>query len=409
MEERENLSREELRARIKEETRKKDEDVKSPQYLNRERERKSFSRRDRLSRLALFLAFFAFAMFYAHNYTRTTYALDAEIRLGALSEAEVHSFSAGAVVVGGDTITFIEEGTVVWTSSVSLSDPVVSIRGDYFAVFDEGGYQVYICGREGIISNVRLSRKIRGMDISASGVTAVFTESGEAAYVSYFDRFGSRLDVEVKTVLGSSGYPLHIALSPDGQKLLMLLYSTASGIGESRLLLYDFENGREDAGYIVLNDSDFYNTDTLLLSGRFIDDTHFVLIGDNEAVFMEYVPKKGAEELSVIPLSENISSVFFAGTKFGAVETFGSGFLCRIYTDTGEEYAEFEAPSSYEHIRATEDFILFTDKADIFLYNISGRKRYEGSLVSEPVDLDFIGKGRLLINTGSLIEEINIK
>lgn len=408
-EEEREYSREELRRRLKRETRRVDKATKDAAYIRMERDLRRDKWRGLLIGVTFLLVFLAAGIFYMKNYTYSTYSVDHETRMGSLNRARLLNFGEGTLVIGSDTVTYMEGDAVLSSETISFQNPMTAIEGSYYAVCDTGGYQVYIGDKAGVISTVKVSRRVRGLDISASGVIAVFTESNDAAYISYFDRFGSRLPVEVKTVLDASGYPMHIAISPDGQKLLVAYYSTANGIGESRLVLYDFEHGRADSNYIAATWEEFYDTNTLLVDGDFFDDNNFMAIGDNEAVFLSYDYLSGASEPVILPFADPVRSVMMNSGYFFMVSETSGGNVMTVCTKSGEVYSSFPIPDSYDRIRTNGKNVLIMNDADLWFYNFSGRRRYYGTLVSVPVDVCFAGGKSLLVNNGTVIERITLK
>lgn len=393
---------------LREQTRKAEEVRNSPIQKTREKERKRDRLRAVLVAVAVIGAVVAAILLYFQNYRFTTYSIDGELSLGAVEGSKLFAFRDGNVVFGSDTVLYVEDEKIVWSSLIKVEKPLFASEGDYFAIADRGGYELYICDKNGVLSSVRVSRKVRCIDISAAGVVAVSTESSDSSYVSYFDRFGTKISVEVKTVLDVSGYPVHLSISPDGQKLLVVYYCVQNGIGESRLAVYDFQNGKQDKSYVIASYEDFYNSNTYLVECRFMDDRHAVVLGDNELVFLSDFTKGNVERLTV-RLTDQIRSAVFTDRHLLLVEKEGQESVCRIYDEKGEINTSFSCPDRYNAIIANEDYILFQNKAEIWFYNASGVERYRGSLTFEPRAMAF-QKGRsILFNTGSRLRKITLK
>ncbi len=405
----EDRSRAAARRRIAERTREAGVNMGDPAFLEREKLRRRDRRLDALIGFTLVLVFLLFALFYFRNYSYTTYSLDAESSMGALPQTVVRELQHGNVIIGGDTITYMERGKVIWTTSVELKQPMISVSGDFFSVCDTGGYQIYVCDTTGILCTLKVSRVIYGMDISESGVVAVVTESDDAAYISWFDRYGSRIPVEVKAVLSATGIPVHISISPDSQKLMVLYYSTANGIGESHMVLYDFEKGREDDSYIIKDDRSFYDTATYLVDGKFLDNSHFCAVGTNLVKFYSYDQKKAEVTEKTIEYDAPVRSVLFTPDSMCLVQRGEEGSYVRVLNAKGDEKVRFAVPEEYRLAIANRESLAFLNGPDLTLFNLSGRKRYEGTLADTPVSFAFSGKRSLLFNTGSMIEEITLK
>ena len=393
---------------LREQTRKAEAEHNSSAAKKRERERKRDRVRSIFVAVAMILVFLPAVILHLRSYRFTTYSVDGELSLGAVGTSKIYAFADGNVVLGNDTVLYVEDMNIVWSSLVSLEHPIYAAEGDYFAIADRGGYQFHICDRTGLLSTIRVSRKIRCMDISAAGVVAVSTESSDSSYVSYFDRFGTKISVEVKTVLDASGYPVSLSVSPDGQKLLMVYYCVQNGIGESRIAVYDFKNGRQDKSYIIASYEDFYNTDTYLAECRFLDDRHAVVVGDNELVFLSDFQKNSVQRTTV-PLTEKIRSVFFTARHLVLIDDAEEGTYCRFFDATGDVESRFLCPSRYDAVIADEEFVLFRYRAEITLYNVSGVERYNGVLTFEPQAVSFAKGHALLLNTGSKFQKITLK
>ena len=392
---------------IREETRKTEAIRNGSAQKMRERERKRDRIRSFLVVLAILSVFVSAALLYLNNYHFTTYSVDGELSLGAVGSSRLYRFANGNVILGNDTVLYIEDLNVVWSSLVNLEHPLYASEGEYFALADRGGYQLYICDRTGLLSSVRVSRKIRCIDVSSAGVVAVSTESSDSSYVSYFDRFGSKIQVEVKTVLDASGYPVSLTVSPDGQKLIVVYYCVQNGIGESRLAVYDFRNGKQDKSYVTASYEDFYNSDTYLVDCRFFDDRRAVAVGDNELVFLDV--QKASVERTTVELKERTRSVLFTEKQVVLVSESDRGAVCRVYDADGKVASEFACPDQYDLIVADERFLLFKNKAELRLYNVSGVERYVGELIFEPQAVAFMKGNSLLLNTGSKFQKITPK
>ena len=398
------LLREELKRRSEESFRR----ANDPAYLDRERHRLRGRIRTAFIYAALAAALAAAMLLYVCNYTFTTYSVDSTWKQSALGNTSLYAFSGGDLLLGSDSVSFQKNGETQWTTALRTGSFFVVTEGSYFALYDRNGYQVHIGDSSGILSTVKVSRKILGADISGAGVLAVYTESSDAAYISYFDRNGNRLSVEVKTVLDVSGYPMHIAISPDGQKLAVVYYSIANGTGESRLVLYDFQNGRASSSYVVFTKEDYEERDALLIDCDFLDDRHLVAAGAREATFLTY-NRPDDQHVETVVFDAKVRSVAFTENGFLTVQEKEGGTRCVVYSGTGKVSTEFRIPSEYTDIVTGPRYILFLNGEKVSLYNTSGRKRYEGALVSAPYSAAAAGSTRFLINTGTELEIITYK
>ncbi|MBR5340166.1 MAG: hypothetical protein IK150_08810 [Lachnospiraceae bacterium] len=401
------LEHEEQLNAMRERTLESEREARSDHLRRRERERVSDLWRARLVIAAIVCAFFLAAMFYAHNYRYTTYSVDSEMVLASVATARTFPFQEGTVVVGTDSVSYVKNNSVVWDNAVKVQDPVYRSEGEYFCLFPRGGYTAYICNESGIFSTIKVSRPIRTADISQAGVVALATESEDSSYITYYDRFGTHVDVGVKTTLDVSGYPVHLSISPDGQKLLVLYYSVANGIGESRAVFYDFQNGSADRSYVIQAFEDFYESDTFLVRCEFTDNRHASVIGDNAFLFLTDTGKEVTR--NTVPIADEVHSALFMGQELLVVtEKDGKAFLT-TYDNTGRLLHSFECPKDYDLVASNGRYVAFLTGADLRFYNASGKLRYEGTLVSAPRSMSFMGTKSLFLNTGDVLEKITLK
>jgi len=101
--------------------------------------------------------------------------------------------------------------------------------------------------------------------------------------------------------------------------------------------------------------------------------------------------------------------VAFTERGFLTVQEKESGTACVVYSGTGKVSTEFRIPSEYTDIVTDSRYILFLNGEKVSLYNMSGRKRYEGALVSAPYGAAAAGNRSFLINTGTELEIITYK
>lgn len=401
------LEHEEQLNAMRERTLNSDREARSEVFRRREQERIQDLFRGRLVILAVAAAFFLAAMFYMHNYRYTTYSVDSEMTLAAVSTAKIFPFRDGTVIVGTDSVSYVKNNSVVWDNAVKVQDPVFRSEGEYFFLFPAGGYTSYICNESGIFSTIKVSRPIRTADISQAGVVALATESDDSSYITYYDRFGTHVDVGVKTTLDVSGYPVHLSISPDGQKLLVLYYSVANGIGESRAVLYDFQNGSAERSYVIQAFEDFYESGTFLVCCDFMDNKHAAVIGDNAFLFLT---QNGKEvQRTTVRVTDEIRSVMFLRQELLAVTERDGKAVLSVYDSLGREIHSFECPEEYDMIASNGRYVAFLKGADLSFYNASGKLRYEGTLVSAPRSISFMGNRSLFLNTGDVLQKITLK
>lgn len=72
------------------------------------------------------------------------------------------------------------------------------------------------------------------------GVTAAVVEDSSACYIFYFKKDGEELGINIKMLLSGDGYPVDIALSPDGKQIVMSVMYMKNGTLKNKVVFYDF-------------------------------------------------------------------------------------------------------------------------------------------------------------------------
>ena len=65
-------------------------------------------------------------------------------------------------------------------------------------------------------------------------------EDSSACYIFYFKKDGEELGINIKMLLSGDGYPVDIALSPDGKQIVMSVMYMKNGTLKNKVVFYDF-------------------------------------------------------------------------------------------------------------------------------------------------------------------------
>ena len=131
-------------------------------------------------------------------------------------------------------------GKTVWTQSFEMKTPVINVNGDYAVIADQQGNQLYICSTAGCTGVAKTQLPITKAAVSSRGITAAVVEDSSACYIFYFKKDGEELGINIKMLLSGDGYPVDIALSPDGKQIVMSVMYMKNGTLKNKVVFYDF-------------------------------------------------------------------------------------------------------------------------------------------------------------------------
>ena len=128
-------------------------------------------------------------------------------------------FADGIVRYNRDGVVFLDrKNEEQWIQSAQIQNPVISVRDRAFAVADNGGNTILVFTEEGLKGEIETTLPIEKIAVSDQGiVTAVLRNESSPEIISY-DAVGNIL-VEQQAAMGSTGYPVAIEMSDDGNPL----------------------------------------------------------------------------------------------------------------------------------------------------------------------------------------------
>ena len=111
-------------------------------------------------------------------------------------------------------------GTIRWNVTYNtMKNPIFSFCGDRVAMADIGAKEYLILDGSGVDKRIGTPYEIQAIAVSAQGVTAVMMTGGKTDDIYMYDADGNLL-VEIETVVSRDGFPITLAISEDGRKLV---------------------------------------------------------------------------------------------------------------------------------------------------------------------------------------------
>lgn len=321
---------------------------------------------------------------------RTTYYNDYEVLSSAESsnttQMDYLAYNGSLIKYSKEGISYLDkEGNSVWMESYSMKQPKAVVSGEYIAVADLNGNNVYIFNASGKVSMEETPYKICTVDVARQGVFAVILENETEDFIEIYDKNGGTI-AEMRTTIADSGYPLDIALSEDGQKL-MTSYITIQGIkAQNTIAAYNFGDvGQNETDRLV---GGFNNLEsTIVPKLEFLNNDTVCAFGDNR--FIVYSMKEKPSEKAVIKdFQGEIQSIFYNSRYIGVVEentgtaeegqetADASRYRLRVFDTNGNQKFAKELNFSYKNIYATENEIIIVGDSESRIYDFTGKLKF---------------------------------
>lgn len=374
-------------------------------------------RKNRLLWIALVLAACILgAGYFIYDIGRTfhTYRVQWEISLEN-SSTEYMSWKDGILQYSQNGVSCVNaQGEVVWSSAYHMNQPVAVLRGEYAMILDQKGTTLVICNRQlGVTGTGTAPYAITKGDISGQGVAAIVCENEEVSNIYYYKSTGARLDIEIKSPIERTGYPLDVALSEDGKMLMVSYLYVDSGIMQNKVLFYNFD---ADADEYLAGSFEYGATDTVIPEVMFLGNRQAVAIGDNVLTFYtvdingkERIPEKKTE----YSLERKILSLFTADSSVGLVLSSDADNMhntVQIYDGAGTEQLKVEIDQEYNQVLYNGRYLMLYDNYSCVMYDKSGNVKFKKDFANGLHKMQTgSGSRQFVIQTAEVLQQIQIK
>lgn len=294
-------------------------------------------------------------------------------------------FNGSFIKYSKEGICYLDKsGTAVWVKSYKMKQPSVAICDEYIAVADLNGNSVYIFNAGGKVDMIETPYTICNIDVASQGVFAVVLENETENLIKLYDKFGTEL-VGMRTTIADSGYPLDIALSEDGKKMISS-YITIEGIDVTNTIAaYNFgEVGQNETDRLV---GGFNNLgDTIVPKVEFLNNDTICAFGDNQFIIYS-MKEKPSEKCVINNFQGEIQSIFYNSKYVGVIEKGGEGedalYQIRCFDTNGNEHFSKSLNFSYNNVYATETELIVIGTSESRIYDMQGNLKFSYTFSKE--------------------------
>ena len=294
--------------------------------------------------------------------------------------------SGGATILpyGSDFISYSPDGIHctdangkdLWSFSYVMQEPMVEVKGDYAAVADRNGRNIYIYDKSGLIGEINLSSPVLRIRLSAGGVVAAVLDDVSVTPIHLYYHDGSEISY-FRTTMSRSGYPAAIGISDSGQLVAVSYVYVDNATLTSHVAFYNFgEVGKNETDNLV---SAYDYREELVPMVEFMDENHsFALANDR---LMLYEGGQKPTNVANILLDDEIRSVYYGEDYVGLVcydREGESRYRMDVYDRKGEQRCRLHFNLDYNDIRIAGDQIMIYNAASCAIYTVKGKLRYEG-------------------------------
>ena len=308
------------------------------------------------------------------------------------------AFSDGVIRYSRDGVVFLnKKNKEKWIQPCQIQNPIVDVNEDVFAIADVGGNTIMIFQKSGLkgeiettlpvlpsifclgssleSSTIQTTLPIEKISVSNQGIVSAILKNESTPQIISYDAVGNIL-VEHQVNLNSTGYPISLDMSADGENLMVSYLSTKNGTLKSMVAFYNFgKEGQEKTDNLIYTE-DFEQT--VVPDVFYMDASTSVAVGDRS--FVIYEGTKSVKKKTEVKLNQEIRSEFHSDRYIGFILTNKdkSGYEVQLYDKTGKQIINREITGEYSHVKIAGDEIIMFDGTKGCIISDTGIQRFKG-------------------------------
>ncbi|WP_130838693.1 DUF5711 family protein [Lachnoclostridium sp. Marseille-P6806] len=302
-----------------------------------------------------------------------------------------------------------QEGVVLWSISYEMQQPLVSVSGNLAAIGDYQGSTVHILdAAAGEIGVVSTNMPLRAIAVAQNGEVAAVLEDSDTTWIYLFDTQGNTI-VYLKRTMEDSGYPVSVALSPDGVLLMCSQLSVDGASIKTSVAFYNFGPVGQSTTDRLVGGYDYEGE--VVPETRFLSNSSAVSVSDSRMVFYAG-EEKPASSVSVHYTSQ-LQGVWTSGSYVALLFPDGTGeeeYQLDVYNSTGKQMSSIPFTMDFTSVQLLGDRVVINDGQSVLIYSVNGTKQFSGSFGDAVLlVLPTASPGRLTLVTRSRIETMILK
>lgn len=270
-------------------------------------------------------------------------------------------------------------GEILWNGSYDFKNPYAVTCGNYVAIADIGEKNICIFDGKGSGSELSVDGAVQQIAIAKQGVVAAVLENDDEAKINIYDPYDvtEKLKVSISTSTDSDGYPVAIALSEDGQKLVTSYINITNGVVSSSLNFYNFDSvGKNSVDRIV---------GSRPLEQEIVADVQFInseiVCAFTQMGFKLYRMKETPSDIVEVSVEKNIKSVCYNEKYITLVldnnDNTDNPYLLQVYNTSGKLVLEKAVSYVYDTVEMGKEEVIFYSASECHILRLRGSEKLD--------------------------------
>lgn len=317
-------------------------------------------------------------VYFQMNRTFNSYVVIDKVERKDSLTAQYITYEGNILKYSRDGATAISpRGEIIWNGSYDMKNPYAVTCGSYVAIADIGGKEVYVYNGTDSGTRMELDYPIEEVAVAKQGVVALVLKKGKESEINIYDPYNAaeQLKVSISTSTDADGFPVSIALSKDGKKLVTSYLNVKNAVLQNSINFYNFgEIGKNSVDRIVGSRA---LDEEIAVDIEFLTETT-VCVYTQEG-FKLYRMKETPQDIKEIKVEDNIKSLI-GNEDYIAMVLENDGeienpYRLEVYDLSGERVLEKDISFSYEQIAIDESDIVFFSGKECNIIRINGTEK----------------------------------
>ena len=318
-------------------------------------------------------------------------------------------FEDGILKYGTDSVSLLnQKEETIWSEDIQMSNPIVDVCENMAVIADKDGTSMYILSKEKVVGTVQTSSPILKARVARTGVVAAILQDNDKTWVNFYNKDGS-LIAENQTRIDSPGYPVDIAVSPNGKLIMVSYLYVQDAQTTSYVAFYNFgDKGQSEIDNIV---SGYTYENVIVPQTLYLKDGSALAFRDNG--FSVYQGTDIPKEKKNVEMTSEIVSTFYNDNYAGLVfkdKKNNKKYVMRVYSLNGKMKFERKFSIEYTQIKISNEMIIMNNDTQVCMIDLNGNKKFDGNFGEGTIQEIFrTESNRYIVISESGIKTIKLK
>nr|WP_106789556.1 DUF5711 family protein [Massilistercora timonensis] len=342
-----------------------------------------------------------------HLQTYDTVRVEETYKIDGVTDSSYEEFAKGVLKYSRDGVSYLNtQGEERWNQPGQFKNPFVDINGTTAAIADKGGNNIMVVQESGVKGEIETTRPIEKIAVSRQGIVSAILKNEDSPQVICYDTAGNIL-VEHQTSFAGTGYPVDVALSEDGETMMVVYLSVNGGTYKSSVAYYNFGKSRDTFADHQTAYKEYEKT--ILASGFYLDGSVSAVVGDNCLTIFKGIEQP--EEATTVSLDKEIKSVFHSEKYIGLIlkNKGKKGYELCLYNASGKKVMSEDFSGDYGNIKLSGNQVIMYAGRKCSIFLSSGVKKFEGEMDNDILEiLPISGVNKYIVMNANGMEDIRL-